>query len=167
MRWPFSSADALPDAGPLYAAIIAEARRPDWYAKGGVPDTLDGRFAVLSSLLALADIRLGQGGDDARALSPRLTELFIADMDAQMRQEGFGDPGLGKQVRTMVGALASRIERLDGKDATEWDEAAAAALYQPDQLERAEVELGVALLREVRERLAHAGDTALAAGHWA
>lgn len=166
MRWPFTKADTLPDAGPLYDAIVKEARRPDWYARAGVPDTLDGRFAVLSSLLALADIRLGEGGEDAQSLSPRLTERFIADMDAQMRQEGFGDPGLGKQVRMLVGALASRIDRLAGTDGAEWDSAAAAALYKPDELERAEVELGVALLREMRERLSHASDSALAAGHW-
>lgn len=166
MRWPFTKADTLPDAGPLYDAIVKEARRPDWYARAGVPDTLDGRFAVLSSLLALADIRLGEGDEDAQALSPRLTERFIADMDAQMRQEGFGDPGLGKQVRMLVGALASRIDRLSGKEGDEWDAAAAAALYKPEELERGEVELGVALLREMRERLSHAGDAALVAGHW-
>ena len=163
MRWPFSK-DVQPDAGPLYAAIVAEARRPHWYATAGIEDSIDGRFAVLSSLLALADIRLGEGNEEARALSPRLTELFIADMDAQMRQQGFGDPGLGKQVRMLVGALASRIDRLDGREGAEWDAAAAASLYRGEDLERAEVELGVALLREERERLARTPDGAFAEG---
>jgi len=108
MRLPFFGPRKLSDAGALYAAVVAEARRPGWYRDAGLPDSLDGRFAVLTSLLALTDIRLERGSDEARALGPRLTEKFIADMDAQMREAGFGDPGLGKQVRTMVGALASR-----------------------------------------------------------
>lgn len=164
MRWPFSKSEVQPDAGPLYAAIVAEARRPDWYATAGIEDSIDGRFAVLSSLLALADIRLGIGDEEARALSPRLTELFIADMDAQMRQQGFGDPGLGKQVRMLVGALASRIDRLDGREGDEWDRAAAACLYRGEEFERAEVEIGVALLREERERLARTPDSAFVTG---
>ncbi len=42
---------------PLYTALVAEARRPAWYIEGAVADTLDGRFAVLSSLVAQ-----GEGG---------------------------------------------------------------------------------------------------------
>ena len=43
-----------PDAGALYDSVVAEARRPAWYREGAVEDSLDGRFAVLSSLAALA-----------------------------------------------------------------------------------------------------------------
>ena len=90
--------------------MVAEARRPAWYREGGVADTLDGRFAVLSSLAALTILRLEDGDEEAVRHSVALTESFIADMDAQMREEGFGDPSIGKQVRTMVGALASRVD---------------------------------------------------------
>lgn len=96
---------------PLYTALIAEARRPGWYVEGGVADTLDGRFAVLATLMALAILRLEEGGEEAVRGSVELTESFISDMDAQMREEGFGDPSVGKQVRSMVGALASRVDR--------------------------------------------------------
>jgi cytochrome b pre-mRNA-processing protein 3 len=99
-----------PDAGALYDAVVAEARRPAWYREGGVADSLDGRFAVLSSLAALAILRLENGDEDAVRHSVALTESFIADMDAQMREVGFGDPSIGKQVRGMVGALASRVD---------------------------------------------------------
>ena len=67
-----------------------------------------GSLAVLATLVALAILRLEDGSDDAVRGSVALTESFIADMDAQMREEGFGDPSVGKQVRSMVGALASR-----------------------------------------------------------
>src|SRR4249919_233697 len=131
MRLPFFRPKPLADAGPLYRAIVAEARRPDWYREAQVPDTLDGRFAVLTTLLSLADIRLERGADPARELGPRLAEAFIADMDVQMREAGFGDPSLGKQVRMMVGALASRVERwrLAVEAIEPWDEVAATSLY--------------------------------------
>jgi cytochrome b pre-mRNA-processing protein 3 len=99
------------EAGPLYSALVGEARRPAWYVDGGVADTLDGRFAVLSSLVALAILRLEDGEEAAVRGSVALTESFIADMDAQMREVGFGDPSIGKQVRSMVGALAARVDR--------------------------------------------------------
>ena len=67
MRFPFFGPRKLADAGPLYGAIVAETRRPDWYREAQVPDTLDGRFAVLTSLLALTDIRLERGSDEADA----------------------------------------------------------------------------------------------------
>ncbi len=66
--------------------------------------TADSRCCRASTALTI--LRLEDGDEDAVRHSVALTESFIADMDAQMREEGFGDPSLGKQVRSMVGALA-------------------------------------------------------------
>lgn len=164
MRLPFFKPEPLPDAGKLYAAIIAETRRPDWYRDAGVPDTMEGRFAVLTSLLALADIRLERGAGEAQALGPRLAEAFIADMDAQMRQAGFGDPSLGKQVRMMVGALASRVERwrLTVEAVEPWDEVAAKSLY--GESPPASAEAGSTLTMAWWERLQRASDAAVIEG---
>jgi len=121
-----------PDAGALYGAVIAAARRPDWYREGQVPDSLDGRFAVLATLTALTILRLEEGDEDCVRHSVALTESFIADMDAQMRQEGFGDPSIGKQVRSMVGALASRVDRWRKVRESEsgWDDAVRFSVYK-------------------------------------
>jgi cytochrome b pre-mRNA-processing protein 3 len=122
------------DAGALYNAVVAEARRPDWYRAGGVEDTMDGRFAVLSTLAALAILRLEDGDEDAVRHSVALTESFIADMDAQMREEGFGDPSLGKQVRLLVGALATRVDwwrRTRGGE-MDWSDAVRFSIYRDD-----------------------------------
>ena len=166
MRLPFFGARKLADADSLYKAIVGEARRPDWYRDYGVPDTLDGRFAVLSSLLALADIRLERGADDARALGPRLAEAFIADMDAQMRQSGFGDPSLGKQVRKLVGALAGKVDqwRLAVEAIAPWDEVARASLYGDSPPGPELAGKGVEATRDWWRRLQQAGDRALEQG---
>lgn len=122
----------MADAGALYGAVIAEARRPAWYREGKVPDSLDGRFAVLATLTALVILRLEDGDEECVRHSVALTESFIADMDAQMREAGFGDPSIGKQVRSMVGALATRVERWRKVRAADegWTDAAIFSVYK-------------------------------------
>jgi cytochrome b pre-mRNA-processing protein 3 len=92
---------------PLYAALIEHARQPHWYEEGAVPDTIDGRFDMVAAMLSLALIRmeaLGLQGEGAR-----LTEIFVEDMDGQVRQIGFGDLVVGKQIGKMMSALGGRI----------------------------------------------------------
>jgi cytochrome b pre-mRNA-processing protein 3 len=101
-----------PDANqalrPLYDAIVAAGRQPHWYLAGEVPDTLDGRFDMISLIFALVSNRMAQ--DDAQALAGvHLTEIFVTDMDGQLRQIGFGDMVVGKQVGRMMSALGGRL----------------------------------------------------------
>ena len=96
--------------GELFAAIVAAARHPHWYIEGEVADDVDGRFAVLATITALASVRLERGGREARDLSVAVTERFIDAMDAEHREMGISDPGLGKTVRKLVGSLARRVE---------------------------------------------------------
>ena len=94
------------DAAALYAAIVAQARTPHWYVDGGVADSIDGRFDMIAAILSLVLIRLE---DEAAQTSVALTERFIEDMDAQLREDGVGDVGLGKQVGKMISMLGGRL----------------------------------------------------------
>lgn len=96
------------EAMPLYDAVVARARRPHWYLDGAVPDTLDGRFDMVAAVLAMVLLRLEQAPDGTDA-SVRLTERFVDDMDAQVRQIGFGDMVVGKHVGMMMGMLGGRL----------------------------------------------------------
>ncbi len=93
----------------LYDAIVGVARRPHWYVEGRVADTLDGRFDMVSSVLALVLLRLETLGEAGRGPSARLTELFITDMDGQLRQRGIGDLVVGKHIGRMMGQVGGRL----------------------------------------------------------
>lgn len=94
---------------PLYEAVIGVARRPHWYSEGAVADTIDGRFDMVTAVLSLVLIRMESLGPEARAPSSLLAELFVEDMDGQLREIGFGDIVVGKHVGKMMGALGGRL----------------------------------------------------------
>ena len=94
---------------PLYAAIIAEGRDPFWYRQGQVPDTIDGRFDMIAAVTALVLLRLEALADAGREPAVLLTETFIDDMDATLRQIGIGDYVVGKHVGRMMAALGGRL----------------------------------------------------------
>jgi cytochrome b pre-mRNA-processing protein 3 len=94
---------------PLYAAIVAEARDPAWYLGGKVPDTVEGRFDMVSAMLALVLLRLEAEGKKGRRGSVLLTETFVDDMDSSLRELGTGDLMVGKGIGKLMGALAGRM----------------------------------------------------------
>ncbi len=97
---------------PLYRAIVALARDPAWYRDGQVPDTIDGRFDMVAAVTALVLLRLEAEGEAAREASALLTETFVADMDACLRQIGIGDYVVGKHIGRLMGALGGRLGAL-------------------------------------------------------
>ena len=162
----FRKPEANP-AEPLYSAIVAAARLPGWYRDAGVPDSMDGRYCVLATLLALADLRLAAGGPAAQALAPRLTEMFIDDMDAQLCQSGMGDPTLGKTVRGMVAGVSARIGRwrsLLEKEDGDWLPALSFGLYRDHQPSDEQATAARALVEAWRGRLQRATDEQMLEG---
>lgn len=140
---------------PLYRAIVAEARDPTWYRAGAVPDTQDGRFDMLAAILAIVLIRLEREGERFAAESALLTEAFVADMDAQLRQIGIGDVGVGKQVGKMMGALGGRLTAYRDALAEDGDMRAALArnLWRGDPPHARAIGFVEARLRALAERL--------------
>jgi len=94
-----------------YRRIVAQARQPALYAGLGVPDSADGRFEMLALHLFVVLHRLkGERGDPAcTALAQELMDRTIADLDANLREMGAGDLGVGRRVKRMAKALYGRI----------------------------------------------------------
>lgn len=80
-----------------YAAIVAQARRPGFYRVAGVPDTAEGRFAMVALHGFLAMDRLGSDSE-AEAFSQALFDMMFGDMDRNLREMGVGDLSIGKKV---------------------------------------------------------------------
>lgn len=149
---------------PLFQAVVGEARRPHWYREGGIEDSLDGRFAILTTLLALALARVEQG-QRSTELSAALTERFVEAMDSEHRELGIGDPTLGKTVRKLTGVLAARLELWRAAAIDEsWDSATRESLSK----RMAPVESAIShCSRELQaywQRLVSAADAELARG---
>lgn len=100
--------DPKADFVPLWQGVVAVARRPHWYAECGVADTQEGRFDMLSAVLAAVIVRMGTSAD-LRPATALLTELFVEDIEGQLRQQGIGDPTLGKRMGKVMSALGGRI----------------------------------------------------------
>ena len=129
----FRTLTADPHRGAaLFDAVTAKAREPHWYVEGTVPDTLDGRFAVLATVAALVLVRLEQTGESGNDPSVALIERFIEVMESEHRELGIGDPTLGKTVRKLVGSLSRRTElwRFAATGERDWNEATRESLFK-------------------------------------
>jgi cytochrome b pre-mRNA-processing protein 3 len=158
LQFLFRRLTAEPRRGaPLFGAVTNLAREPHWYIEGEVPDTLDGRFAALASLMALLLVRLEADGEVGDVASVALTERFIEVMEAEHRELGLGDPTLGKTVRKLVGSLSRRTDlwRSAVSGEIDWETAARESLYKGGSSAAALAHVSGALDR-VWTRLQHA-----------
>src|SRR5688572_18605263 len=97
-------------ADRLYAALVAQARSPAFYARLGAPDTLEGRFEVYALHLALLVLRLKQAGAPGEALSQALFDRFVRGLDDGLREAGVGDTGVPKRMKILVQGLYGRLQ---------------------------------------------------------
>ena len=96
-------------AALLYGHAVAQARDPDFYAAGGVPDTLDGRFDMVCLHVFLLLHRLKRDGTAGGELGQRLFDRMFADLEMNMRELGVSDYGIGHRMKAMAAAFYGRI----------------------------------------------------------
>lgn len=92
----------------LYAAVVDQARRPEFYERQAVPDTLDGRFELVALHAFLVLNRLKQG-EAPPELGQALFDAMFADFDRALRELGTGDLSVGREVKTMAKAFYGRV----------------------------------------------------------
>lgn len=104
----------------VYTAIVAQSRQPLFYADWGVPDTVTGRFDMISLHLSLVFRRLRVEKQAGHDFSQALFDLFFKDMDRSLREMGAGDMAVPKKVRKMseifYGLMTSLNEAMDRDD---------------------------------------------------
>lgn len=114
--------DSLRAAAELaYHRVVEQARRPDFFRGGGVPDTLDGRFELVCLHAVLYLRRLKREHPQAVPLGQHFFDAMFGDFDRSLREIGVGDLSVGREVRRMAEAFYGRAtayeEGLAGDDA--------------------------------------------------
>ena len=92
----------------LYAAAVAAARDPCFFARLGVPDTLDGRFDLVAVFAFLLIERLQPAVPPGPELAQKVFDAMFTDMDVTLREIGVGDLSVGRKVRAMWEAFHGR-----------------------------------------------------------
>ncbi|RMD88065.1 MAG: ubiquinol-cytochrome C chaperone [Alphaproteobacteria bacterium] len=111
----------------LYAELVRAARRPVFYERYAVADTLDGRFDLIALHLWLLLDRLAAHGQ-GKVLQRALQEVFFADLDRSLRELGVGDLSVGKRVKRMARAFYGRVKAYEAPAQERDRDALAAAL---------------------------------------
>ena len=107
-----------PAAEALYRAAVKEGRRElyytDWPPKARVPDTVDGRFDMISLMAALLNRRIGMVARTrqnlAQNLAQELFDVMFADLDTNLRELGVSDEGMKHKIKPMASAHLGRVK---------------------------------------------------------
>ena len=97
----------------VYASIVLQARTESFYRLYGVPDTLNGRFDLITLHMFIVLRRLKGLGDEGAKFSQDLFDVMFADMDKNMREMGVGDLSVGKKVKELAISFYGRIKSYD------------------------------------------------------
>jgi cytochrome b pre-mRNA-processing protein 3 len=92
----------------LWHKTVDLSRDPAWYGECGVADTVPGRFDAITLVLCAVLLRM-EREPGLIPQSARLTELFVEDMDGQLRESGVGDLVVGKHMGRLMSVLGGRL----------------------------------------------------------
>ncbi len=102
----------------LYEEIVRQSRQPVFYLEAEVPDTIDGRYEMISLHSFLIMRRLKKDDENLGELSQAVFDHMFADMDQSLREIGVGDLSVGKRIKEMAkvfyGLIVSYATALDG-----------------------------------------------------
>ncbi|KZD09833.1 ubiquinol-cytochrome C chaperone family protein [Oceanibaculum pacificum] len=165
----FGRRPAAPDpVYSLYGELVDLARQPEPYLALGVPDTLDGRFEMVSLYVYLTLRRLRSEGKSAAPFSQGLFDAMFADMDQSLRELGAGDLGVGPRVKKMAEAFFGRVSAYDrglAADDAALSEALRRNLYGTVEPTDGQLAAMVAKMRALETAFAAEPTEGLLAGH--
>jgi cytochrome b pre-mRNA-processing protein 3 len=152
----------------LYTAAAEQSRMPVFYRDYGVADTLPGRYELLILHVILVLRRLRAVPDGPR-LGQLVFDTMFADLDDALREEGVGDTGVGKRIRTMAEGFYGRLDSYDkalapAAEPAVLEGALARNLFADQPVPQASLGAMAAYLQMVETDLAAQPDTALRAG---
>ena len=93
----------------LYAAAVAQARKPEFYTDLGAPDRIDARFELYTLHVLLLVLRLRDEGDVGTEPAQVLFDTYVSALDHALRELGVGDISMARKMRNLGEALYGRM----------------------------------------------------------
>ena len=93
-----------------YATLTKAARHPYLYEALDVPDTVMGRFEMLSAMLILYFRRTRASATSGQEIAQEIVDAFFEDVDHSIRELGVGDVGVPKRMKKFAGMFYGRLE---------------------------------------------------------
>ena len=93
-----------------YAVLTKAARHPYLYEVLDVPDTVMGRFEMLSAMLILYFRRTRTSATSGQEIAQEIVDAFFEDVDHSIRELGVGDVGVPKRMKKFAGMFYGRLE---------------------------------------------------------
>ena len=97
----------------LYKAVVERSRSVTFYQTIGVPDTLEGRFELLTLHMTLISRRLKALPSPGPDMSQDLVDLTFAQFETALREIGVGDISIPKRMKVMASAYLGRASAYD------------------------------------------------------
>lgn len=107
--WPFQRSQAEQDGEALLLAVTQVSRLPSFFGEDRVPDTLDGRFELMTLHAALALIRL-RAAPEAAPLAQAFADQLFRQFDSGLREAGIGDLIVPKRMHRLARSFYGRVE---------------------------------------------------------
>ncbi len=103
-----------------YEVLTTMARQPVFYTDYDVPDTVMGRFELLSVMMILFFRRTRSSTTSGQELAQEIVDAFFEDIDYSIRELGIGDNSVPKRMKKLAGMFYGRLESyataMDGND---------------------------------------------------
>ena len=93
-----------------YAALTSVARAPVFYQRLDVPDTVMGRFEMLSLVMILYFRRTRSSERSGQEIAQEIVDAFFQDIDYSIRELGIGDNSVPKRMKKLAGMFYGRLE---------------------------------------------------------
>jgi cytochrome b pre-mRNA-processing protein 3 len=94
----------------LHDAAVVQSRQQAFYRSMGAPDSVEGRFELLTLHVILLLDRL----KDAPPIRQALFDTYVSDLDGALREMGVGDLSVGKRMKELGAVFYGRSKAYDG-----------------------------------------------------
>lgn len=150
-----------------YDLLTAISRDPVFFTDYDLPDTVMGRFEMVSVIMILFFRRTRASDTSGQELAQEVVDAFFQDLDHAIREIGIGDVAVPKRMKKFAamfyGRLESYAKALDAQDETALAEALVRNIH-PEKPGAPDMRRLARYMMETEQRLAAEPEERIATG---